>query len=130
MTRSPLASLGQAEHKKAEPWRRLPDCNGFARWRLYGGRLGGQILASPRVGILVAFDGQVWGATTPDELDAELANVFERVDWETYSALLTPVREAWSHVGHPALAPAPVRSAPPVRLRKVETVWDELPDAG
>lgn len=107
------------------PWTRLPDCNGFARWRCTEPpRLGGQILASRRVGLIVAFDGLVWGAETADELEDGLARVFERVAWHTYRDLLAAVREAWAYVGHAALAPAPVRSLPPSRVRKVDTAWD------
>lgn len=100
-------------------WTRLPDCNGFARWRCTEPpRLGGQILASPSAGMIVAFDGLVFGAEQPHELEDFLSRVFERVDWNTYRDLLAAVRQAWKFVGHESLEAPPVRS-PSLKVTKL-----------
>jgi len=78
-------------------WQRLPDCNGFARWRRATGHLSSHILANAS-GLIVTVEGRFWTAETDEELESGLVKTFERVDGETYVAALEAVLDAWAHV--------------------------------
>lgn len=101
-------------------WVRLPDLNGFARWRGTGGRFGGVILASAGRWVIVSVEGVLWSASTHSELEAGLVRLFLRVDLETYRAALSALREAWAFVGKESLEPV----IAPRRMR-LKPVWTE-----
>ncbi len=76
-------------------WTRLPDVNGFARWRSPSTNgLASHILAN-RSGIIVAVSGRIFMAATEDELEDGLARLFERLDWRVYHAAQQAIGEAW-----------------------------------
>lgn len=76
-------------------WTRLPDANGFARWRSPSTNgLASHILANAS-GIIVAVSGRVFAASTEDELEDGLFRLFERLDWRVYHAAQQAIGEAW-----------------------------------
>ncbi len=85
-------------------WHRLPDVNGFARWR---GRpdngLANNILANAS-GINVSVAGRIFTASTRDELEAGLGRLFAKAP-EAYSDALPTILEAFELV-----EPVPARA--------------------